>query len=288
MVSDVAPDVLLAKIFAITEKRANKSEKITDKKKRLDYINDGISEAINEYILEISKMSDKEFDELIKKRGNQLSITKKKLESLILNMMRDDKSVDMETLSTVAQSFNAGNLKLSPKSETMLNRKESSERLFALEFLGKLEMFFSLLILAFEQNSLYRLEEIIKRRFDSDIHWASAVSILAAHENLVKKKLIDLGMTEEQIEEFLKTKGQHFPNLVEHLSKLITEKEHRKVGLSFYKSSALREIRNKLEHEGYKQKIDKNDIDELLSDIEKFESEIFQDKKKTSLNSVET
>ena len=194
-------------------------------------------------------------------------------------MMREDKNVDMETLSTVAQSFNVSNFKLTSKTDNILKKRAVLERLFVLEFAGKIEMFTSLVVLALEQNPLTKLEDIIKRRFDSDLNWAFAVSILATHENLVKKKLIDLGMTEEEIKDFLNNRGKHFPNLVEHLSKLIKEKENRSVGLSFHKSSALREVRNKLEHEGYKQKIEKQDIVELLNDIERFEKEIFQDKK---------
>lgn len=279
MSSDLAPDLLLAKIFSISEKRAEESEKITNKKKKMNYINSGIGQAIDEYVLEISKMSDKEFNKLIRKRGNQLSIINKKFQDVVLGMMRNDKDIDIETLSSVAQSFSINKLKISPKTEKILLRKTILERLFVLELFGKFELFTSLFVLALEQNPLSKLENIIKTRFDSDMNWAYAISILATHENLVKKKLIDLGMTEEQIEDFLKTKGQHFPNLVEYLSKLIMEKENRKVGLSFYKSSALREIRNKLEHEGYKQKIEKQDIIDLLNDIEKFEREIFPNTK---------
>lgn len=275
MTTDLAPDLLLSKIFSITEKRVNESNKITNKKKKMNYVNAAFGEAIDEYVLEIAKMSDKEYGKLIRKRGNQISIITKKFQDQLLGMMRDDKNIDMETLSSVAQSFDTKSFKLSPKTDKILVRKKILERLFALEFLGKIELFTSLVLLMLELNSLSKLENIIKSRFDSDMNWAFAVSILATHENLVKKKLIDLGMSEDEIKDFLNNKGNHFPNLVDHLSKLIMEKENRSVGLSFYRSSALRAIRNKLEHEGYKQKITKQEIVDLLNDIEKFDHEIF-------------
>jgi len=47
------------------------------------------------------------------------------------------------------------------------------------------------------------------------------------------------------------------------------------LGLSFYKSSALKEIRNKLEHERYNLQVKPEELRDLVNEIEKFEKEIY-------------
>lgn len=93
-------------------------------------------------------------------------------------------------------------------------------------------------------------------------------------------------MSQIEISEFIKTKGQHFPNLVDLLSEKISKQEQRDVGLAFYKSSTLRVIRNKFVHEGYKMKITSEEVNDLLSDIEKFEKELFLETKSDKENTT--
>ena len=58
------------------------------------------------------------------------------------------------------------------------------------------------------------------------------------------------------------------------LESKIEEKEKRKVSLSFYRYATLRIVRNKLEHEGYKQSVTKDDVLNLANEIEKFGAEL--------------
>ncbi|MCH7561786.1 MAG: hypothetical protein IIC67_10565 [Thaumarchaeota archaeon] len=94
----------------------------------------------------------------------------------------------------------------------------------------------------------------------------------------MKKKLIELNESEEEIEKILK--NLKFQGLVNYLGKLIEKKEKRKLNLSFYKSSSLRNVRNKLEHEGYKQPVTNDEVLDLLKEIKKFEKELYLEKKK--------
>ena len=76
---------------------------------------------------------------------------------------------------------------------------------------------------------LSNLEQIIKKHFHADANWYVAISILAVHENLVKKKLIDLKVTEEEITRVLKK--SKFEGLVKRLGELIEKEEKRKLSL---------------------------------------------------------
>ncbi len=96
---------------------------------------------------------------------------------------------------------------------------------------------------------------------------------MATHENLVKKKLVELGMLEDLVEHLSRTKG--FPKLIDRLAKLIERREKRRVSLTFYKTSSLRTVRNKIEHEGYKLGVTRDEVFDLLKDTLRFETELF-------------
>ena len=138
-----------------------------------------------------------------------------------------------------------------------------------------MELFYALVLEAMKFSPITRLQNILVKQFESDFSWAMAISILATQENLVKQKLMELGQDKKEIKEFLKGKGNNFSKLVEWLSQEIEKKEQRKLTLSFYKSSTLREMRNTIEHEGFDIKISKDDVDDILKDIKKFEKELF-------------
>ncbi len=114
------------------------------------------------------------------------------------------------------------------------------------------------------------IASMVANHFGADANWLFAVSILATHENLVKKKLLDLGVAEATLE------NERFPSLIEQLAKEIESREKRKLGLSFYKTSSLRTIRNELEHRGYRYKVTREQMLELLKDLKDFEREVFQ------------
>jgi hypothetical protein len=62
---------------------------------------------------------------------------------------------------------------------------------------------------------------------------------------------------------------------MDRLTKEIEQKENRKLGLGFFKSDTLRTVRNELEHRGYRHKVTKEQMLELLKDLKDFEKEIF-------------
>ncbi len=123
---------------------------------------------------------------------------------------------------------------------------------------------------------------MVKSHFGADENWLFAASILATHENLVKKKLLDLGIPESEIE----NENMKFHELMERLTKEIEQKENRNLGLAFYKTDTLRTVRNELEHRGYRHKVSKEQMLELLKDLKDFQKEVFPHVSATSTSKL--
>jgi len=162
----------------------------------------------------------------------------------------------------------------------VLSKKKTLERMYILSKLQLLAFQTQVGARLYHFEPYFQINELVSRRFGLDENWTMAISILATHENLVKKKLSILGMPKEEIQQISRRKGLEI--LIEKLSELIEEKEKRNLSLNFYKSSALRKIRNKLEHEGYLQKVRRQDVLNLQKDIRDFELELYPVKQKMS------
>lgn len=265
----------IIKAFEEKSKEFTNSDKIRDKSK---IINECDKIGLTEYIDFIKNMSDDEFDEYTENRKNNILKLMKKNQKALFEGFQDQFS--LEETSAFALSLEPEDQILDDVTEMLLEKLDESNysRFFLTEFLSKMEM--NQLKTSMMMNSLplYKLTDILQRNFDSDENWAFATSILAIQESLVKKKLLELDMTEEELQDFLNNKAKHFPNLIDEVAKRIEKMENRKVSLTFFKSTGLRDMRNKMEHEGYKTKVCKEEIPDLLNEITKFENELFPKK----------
>jgi hypothetical protein len=149
--------------------------------------------------------------------------------------------------------------------------KRVMERTLLLLTMSYAQLGFQLQVMNATLEPLQLMTQMIRSHFGADENWLFAVSILATHENLVKKKLLELGVSEAEIE----NENTRFHELMERLTKEIEQKENRKLGLGFYKSDTLRTVRNELEHRGYRHKVTREQMLELLKDLKDFEKEVF-------------
>src|SRR5437667_8099733 len=140
--------------------------------------------------------------------------------------------------------------------------------------LDTLQFYLALQGMGVALEPLSQINALVARRFASDQNWVLAVGILISHENLIKRKLVDLGVPNQIIENISKKEGLH--PLISMLEQKILDREKRSVSLEFYRSSALRAIRNKLEHEGYNLKVSQEEMLTLLRDIQRFENELYK------------
>jgi len=155
----------------------------------------------------------------------------------------------------------------------LLTNRRTIERFMILNFIQYIGLANAQRALNLELEPFQQLNAIVHRRFGAQYYWSVAVALLATHENLVKKKLVELGMQEENIQKLSKSEG--FPKMIEQLATLIERKEKRNVSLTFYRTSSLRTVRNKLEHEGYKLAVTRDEVIGLLKDTLRFETELF-------------
>ncbi len=169
----------------------------------------------------------------------------------------------------ILQRFNL----LTRGDEKLLTRRRTMDRFLTLLFFQYIALMNAQRALDTELEPFQQLNAIVHRRFGAQYYWSLAVALLATHENLVRKKLVELGMHEDEIEHLSRTKG--FMKLIDRLAKLIARKEKRTITLAFYKTSSLRSVRNQLEHQGYKLGVTREEVFDLLKDTLRFETELF-------------
>lgn len=162
----------------------------------------------------------------------------------------------------------------SPIERKALSKKSTLERMLFLTKMYNFQLQFQMAMELHYLEPLFEANQIISRQFGFDQNWSLAIVILATQENLIKKKLVSLGMNEDEIIHISKGKG--IDSLLERLTSLMETKENRQPSLTFYMTSSLRKVRNRLEHEGYKQPVTNEEVLELLKDMKRFEAEIFR------------
>jgi len=98
--------------------------------------------------------------------------------------------------------------------------------------------------------------DIAEKVLDVDANWITAILALNIEENLLKKKLYDLGSSKEEINRLGK---QGYYRLVDEVVERVQEEEGRQVNLDVLLSQGYRKVRNMIDHEGYRWKPDKKD-----------------------------
>ncbi len=226
-------------------------------------------------IREIANLSDRDWNRYLKEQVKPFAEFYEKTNQQILDQRLRRGQLNLKDLGLlyaegeILQRFNL----LTRADEKTLDRRRTLERFVTLMGLNYASLLLNLQLQAVNYESFNQLTTIVSKRFNADYHWIVAVGLLATHENLVKKKLVELGVTQGEIEHLSRQRG--FVNLIQRLAREIERKEKRQVSLAFYKTSSLRSVRNKLEHEGYRLTVTADDVFELSRDTLRFETELF-------------
>ena len=148
--------------------------------------------------------------------------------------------------------------------------KKHLERYVVLLLLGSAQNELQVTQNAIEYNEFWRAITLVKRRLGFDHDWFTCLGLIQLHENLIKRKIIDLSG---------KIKGDEPINvLIINLAKLINEKENRDVTLDLEMSQGLKKIRDLMTHEGYLHKVTKNTLKKITKEIEDLEALLYQEK----------
>lgn len=267
-------DILNERIGRPFEKRFSAFEKEKNPRKKTELYYNIWSDMLPRYISVISELSEVDYQKLMKERTQEFNKLVGEIKNLAFEYGKSQGTLSFD--DAMLLGFQPDNAKdgSESKMDKLLSKNDTAQKLFSLELIRRMQLQLLLAKSKITLQPLLELEQLVKRRFSNDVYWCIAIAILATHENLVKKKLIDLEVSEEEINKIEREK--RFSGLVDLLDKKIFEIEKRKVSLTFYKSSSLREQRNTLEHFGYSQPVVKEDVLELLKDITQFEKELFK------------
>lgn len=267
-------DIFHEKMLKPFKKRIKQLEKEKNSTVRTKLYYDIWADMFSAYIQTVSKLSNREFEKLLKERNDAIARLTEQIKKIGFEYVNSQGIGTLEEMMILAYQPTTNKKYKNSKLDNIFSNKDSLQRLFLLEFTKRIEFQLEQGRAELALKPLLELENLVKRRFDHDVYWCIAIAILATQENLVKKKLINLGVNEDELNKIEKDKK--FTGLIDMLDKKIQEVEKRKVSLLFYKSSTLRELRNVLEHYGYEQPVTRPEVLDLLKDIKKFEMEIFE------------
>jgi hypothetical protein len=257
------------KIEKSCELYRRKLEKETDELKRLKLGYKITNTSLTILLNEMKKLSESDwekfaeeyFEPVIKHSESILE----RLDNLVMKQSRNVR--EYEKYQKIMHIITKGNEETLDIIDSIDLNKKQLNRLIALLFRVMINT-----ENAIRQNNLNFFEfneagSIVQRRFGFDYNWLICLSLIQLHENMIKKKIVELG---SQIE-----RDDKMPQLISKLSKLIEDKEKRKVSVSLLLSNGIKNVRDTMTHEGYKHSVSKEDLENIFEDILKLERTLY-------------
>ena len=143
----------------------------------------------------------------------------------------------------------------------------------------QLERFVGLLILEVANDEVTSLSNqvefnefgealtIVNRRLGFSNDWLVYLALIQLHENLIKKKIAELGGRIEG--------NDKMPELVSRLSQLIRDNEGRDISLALLMSNGIKNARDTMTHDGYRRAVSKADLRKLNGEIADLERVLY-------------
>jgi hypothetical protein len=141
-------------------------------------------------------------------------------------------------------------------------------------FLQRLIWLISIRMLDYEASlthlqPLLDVSKVAKEKLNANANWITAIASLNLEETLIKKKLWELGVNEKEL------KNTKYHTLIKKVIELIEEKENRRVSLEILLSQGYRNIRNKMDHEGFRWKPTENESKTIAIHLLKLSDELW-------------
>jgi len=128
---------------------------------------------------------------------------------------------------------------------------------------------FSLTSALAELRPFFEVMDIGRKRLYIDENWATSVLALSLEEALVKKKLLEMGVSKSKL-------AGKFHTLLRETINLIEKKEKRRLSCEILLSTGYRNIRNKLVHEGHRWKPTKKETSQIVIHLLKLADELWE------------
>ncbi len=267
-------DKIHDEIIKATEKESNKLPKEKDEVKQTKIIYKMLQIEQKIILENIKKLSDVDFEDMIEDINEEIMPSFKEFskneEKIVFQNSKDPQEFTKFKKIKKLQGLHEQKL-IEIIGDSNLNKKGYERYLYLLlTTIGQLVN--QTRINDLENLEFYQALDIVQRRLGFDKNWLIGMSLIQLHENLLKKKLSRMG---EKMHS-----DQKMPEIISRLIISIKEKENRDVRLSIEMSTGLKKIRDIVTHEGYKQKITKPDLENIIKEIKKVEEVLYPIKKK--------
>ena len=267
-------DKIHDEIIKATEKESNKLQVEKDEVKQTKIVYKMLQIQQKIILENIKKLSDVDFEDMIEDLNEEIMPSfkefSKKEEKIVFQNSNDPQEFTKFKKIKKLQGLHEQKL-IEIISDSNLNKKGYERYLYLLlTTMGQLVN--QTRINDLENLEFYQALDIVQRRLGFDKNWLIGMSLIQLHENLLKKKLSRMG---EKMHS-----DQKMPEIISRLIISIKEKENRDVRLSIEMSTGLKKIRDIVTHEGYKQKITKPDLENIIKEIKKVEEVLYPIKKK--------
>lgn len=260
----------IEKSCAILIKKFEK-EKDELKKSKIQY---QIAEkSLYTFLTEVKKLTNKQWEKFTEERVSpiveQSQSIVEKFDTIVMKKSKDSK--EYEKYQKLKKIHSDGTQKIFDIFNKIELNKKQLERLLALQLIVHFQT-----QNAITQNNLdyYEFIEaggIVQRRLGFDYNWMTCISLIQLHENLIKKRIEELG-GEIKDDDSIRI-------LISKLSKRIEEKENRKVSVALLLSNGIKSVRDTMTHEGYKHSVSKGDLENILEEIQKLERVLYPETK---------
>lgn len=232
-----------------------------------------IQQKIEKIILEeIKTRSNKDFEnwlkDLTKPFTERYTNISRETDDIILTMSKDSK--EFENYKKIKKlKENYAKKLISSLDESNLSQKHL-ERYLIFMILNSAQIDLQTMQNNIEYNELARAISLVQRRLKFDHNWFTCLGLIQLHENLIKKRIIELGGHIQ--------KKVPVEVLITEFANLLKKKENRDITLDLLMSHGLRKVRNLMTHEGFKHKVSKETLRKIIKDIESLESILYHEK----------
>ena len=109
-----------------------------------------------------------------------------------------------------------------------------------------------------------------RNKLGVDEKWLIASAALDLEENMLKKKLIELGLSVDEIEKL------KYHEMVNEVIKLIEKGEGRQIALDVLLTPGYRKVRNRFKHRGYEYRPTNEEIFTIIAHVVKLGKSLWQ------------
>jgi len=252
--------------------RAYESEQDEAKKVELKY---AISEALGPIIIsaileQLAAMTDRRFSSFCKEWTEPLLEKAKEVgeEYLKYEMITRDPLVVLTEIFTLMERSESFGKKIERRIEPYRKDPKILERLLALLFIDQYayRLVFSIF------RPFFDILDVAKNKLGVDEKWLIANAALDLEENMLKKKLIELGLSVDEIEKL------EYHDMVGKTIKLIERREGRQIGLDLLLTPGYRKVRNRFKHRGYEYRPTNEEIFNIIAHVVKLGKSIWKEK----------